>query len=100
MILGYLILSLLFATLGNICVKLSSGFRRFLPSTASFGFIGLCLYFLTLSVETLEIWIAYAVWSGVSIAATTLFGIFLFNEEASRKKFISIGLIIIGVIIL
>jgi small multidrug resistance pump len=97
---GYLLVSLILATLGNICVKLSAGFRRIFPSAASFVLIGLCLYFLTLSVKTIEIGIAYALWSGVSIAATTLAGILLFNEKASKRKFLSIGLIIAGVLIL
>ncbi|WP_431803649.1 DMT family transporter [Halobacillus andaensis] len=96
----YLVLSLLFATLGNICVKLSSGFRQWLPSVASFVLIGCCLYFLKLSVRSIEIGVAYAIWSGVSIAATTLFGILLFKEKTRKRKFIFIGLIIIGVVIL
>ncbi|MGR3762864.1 DMT family transporter [Rossellomorea sp. NS-SX7] len=97
---GYLILSLIFAAIGNICVKLSSGFHRWLPSTAAFVLIGACLYFLTLSVQTMEVGVAYAIWSGVSIAATTLFGIFFFKEKADVRKFIFVGLIILGVLVL
>ncbi|MBN9654082.1 multidrug efflux SMR transporter [Halobacillus sp. GSS1] len=97
---GYLILSLVFATIGNISVKLSSGFKRIIPSITAFVFIGACLYFLTLSVQTIEVGIAYAIWSGVSIMATTIFGILLFNEKASRRKFLFIILIILGVMII
>ncbi|QST01019.1 multidrug efflux SMR transporter [Pontibacillus sp. ALD_SL1] len=97
---GYLVLSLVLATMGNISVKLSSGFQRLFPSVTSFVFIGACLYFLTMSVQTIEVGVAYAIWGGASIVATTLFGILLFNERASGKKFIFISFIVLGIVII
>ena len=97
---GYLVLSLVLATIANISVKFSSGFERLFPSITSFLFFGACLYFLTISVQTIEVGIAYAIWGGVSIMATTLFGILLFNERASSKKFLFISFIILGIIII
>ncbi|MEL3971056.1 multidrug efflux SMR transporter [Rossellomorea oryzaecorticis] len=97
---GYLVLSLVFATIANISVKFSSGFERLFPSIISFIFFVACLYFLTMSVQTIEVGIAYAIWGGVSIMATTIFGILLFNEKASRKKFLYISFIILGIMII
>ncbi|MCA1055852.1 multidrug efflux SMR transporter [Rossellomorea aquimaris] len=97
---GYLFLSLVLAAAGNLSVKLSEGFRKRLYSVASFVLIGLCLYFLSLSVRTMEIGIAYAIWSGSSIAITALFGLLFFNEKANPAKFIYIGFVIVGIVIL
>lgn len=97
---GYLILSLILTTIANISVKLSSGFQRVIPSITSFVFFGACLYFLTMSVQTIEVGIAYAIWGGASIMATTLFGILLFNEKASGEKFIFISFIVLGIVII
>ena len=97
---GFLLLSLLFSIAGSISVKQSAGFQKIIPGITSFIFFGLCIYFLTLAVETVEIGIAYAIWSGVSIAGTTFAGILLFNEKASKRKFLSIALIVVGVVIL
>ncbi|MCA1011561.1 DMT family transporter [Halobacillus halophilus] len=97
---GYLIAALILAALGQVTVKLSLGFKRLLPSILSFALFGLCIYFLTLSVQYIEVGIAYAVWSGVSIAATTLLGILFFNEKITRRKLISTLLILVGVVIL
>ncbi|MFG6115829.1 DMT family transporter [Halobacillus sp. MO56] len=94
----YLIISLIFSTIGNISVKLSEGFTRKLPSIGVFVFFTLCIYYLTLSIQYLEISIVYAIWSGVSVAATTLMGILIFRESANARKIISILLIIIGVV--
>ncbi|MGB8001279.1 MAG: multidrug efflux SMR transporter [Anaerobacillus sp.] len=96
----YLSLSLIFSIIGSIAVKQSAGFKRRFPSISAFFLFGLCIYFLTLSVQTIEIGFAYAIWSGGSIAGTTVAGIILFNEKATKRKFLSITLIIIGVVIL
>lgn len=96
----FLILALAFSIIGSIAVKLSAGFTRKIPGIASFVLFGLCIYFLTLSVQSIEIGLAYAIWSGGSIAGTTIAGLILFNEKATRRKFLSIALIIIGVVIL
>ncbi len=96
----YLILALLFSILGSIAVKQSAGFKRKLPGISAFFLFGLCIYFLTLSVQTIEIGLAYAIWSGGSIAGTTVAGILLFNEKTTKRKMISITLIMIGVVLL
>ncbi|WLR52044.1 SMR family transporter [Bacillus tianshenii] len=83
---SYFILALLLASLGNISVKLSCGFQRILPSISVFVLFGCCIYFLTLSVQFIEIGVAYAVWSGVSIAATTVAGILFFSRRGRQEE--------------
>ena len=95
----FLLISLLFAVAGNTSVKLSKGFQEWLASVSSFLLYGVCLYFLTLSVRYMDISIAYAIWSGVTIASTTLIGILFFQETISKGKIVSVVLIIMGVII-
>ena len=95
----FLLISLLFAVAGNTSVKLSKGFQKRLASVTSFLLYGVCLYFLTLSVQYMDISIAYAIWSGVTIASTTLIGILFFQETKSKRKIASVVLIIVGVII-
>ncbi|MDX8342355.1 DMT family transporter [Rossellomorea sp. YZS02] len=95
----FLLISLLFAVAGNTSVKLSKGFQKRMASIASFLLYGVCLYFLTLSVRYMAISIAYAIWSGVTIASTTLIGVLFFQEKISKGKIGSIVLIIVGVII-
>lgn len=96
----YLILALTFSIIGSIAVKRSAGFTKKIPGISAFFLFGLCIYFLTLSVQFIEIGLAYAIWSGGSIAGTTIAGLILFNEKATRRKFISIVLIMVGVVLL
>ncbi|KAB8135751.1 multidrug efflux SMR transporter [Gracilibacillus oryzae] len=99
---GYLFLtiSLVFAVIGNMSVKLSQGFQRRLPSVGVFLFYGFCIYFLTLSIQHIEVSVAYAIWSGVTIMATTVIGILFFNEKINMRKLSSIVIILVGVLVL
>jgi small multidrug resistance pump len=94
----YLILAILFEVSGTTSMKLSEGFTKFWPSVLLFVFYALSFTSLTYALKTLEVSVTYAVWSGLGTIVITLIGIFWFNESASTIKFISIALIIIGVI--
>ncbi|PTL39052.1 DMT family transporter [Alkalicoccus saliphilus] len=96
----YLVVSLVFAILGNVAVKLSRGFEKKIASVLAFALFSICFYLLTMSLQYIDISVAYATWAGVSIAATTIIGILLFNERADMKKNLSILLILAGVVLL
>jgi small multidrug resistance pump len=53
---------------------------------------------LTLALKKIEVSVAYAVWSGAGTALIAAIGILYFNETASLLKFISMLLIILGVV--
>ena len=60
----------------------------------------LAFYFLSLTLDTIPIGIAYAIWSGVGVASITLVSVFAFDQKIDLSAVIAIGLIIIGVIVL
>ena len=60
----------------------------------------LAFYFLSLTLDTIPIGIAYAIWSGVGVASITLVSIFAFDQKIDLSAVIGIGLIITGVIVL
>lgn len=94
----YLILAILFEVAGTASMKLSYGFTKPLPSILMFIFYILSLISLTLTLKTIDVSIAYAVWSGLGTALIALIGIFWFKEPFTTIKVISIFLIIIGVV--
>lgn len=96
----YLVISLVFNVAGQLSVKLSYGFTNRMHSVNAFLSFGLSIYFLTLSVQFLELGIVYAIWSGLSIVSTSILGCLFFNESKNKSKFASISLVIFGVIIL
>ncbi|MBO1351404.1 MAG: hypothetical protein EBE86_030385 [Hormoscilla sp. GUM202] len=48
-------------------------------------------------MKTIDISVAYAVWSGLGTTAVVIIGIVKFNESISIKTVISIGMIITGI---
>jgi small multidrug resistance pump len=94
----YLVAAVIFEVLGTTCMKLSQGFTQVIPAVFIFIFYGLCLTFLTLSLKTIEVSVAYSFWAGLGTTLIALIGIIWFRESITTMKLISIFLIVIGVI--
>lgn len=94
----YLLLAILAEVTGTICVKLSQGFTRLVPSVLIFVFYGLSLGFLGLALKKVDLSIAYAVWSGLGIAFIASVGILYFREPMTIMKMGSLALIVAGVV--
>lgn len=93
-----LILAILFEVAGTTMMKLSEGFTKPLYSIAIFIFYLGSLTFLTLTLKFFEISVVYAVWSGIGIAVLSIIGLIYFGEKMDIVKFISLILVIIGVV--
>lgn len=61
---------------------------------------GIDLVALSISLRDLDMGVVYAIWTGLSTTFLALVSFFLFNEPAKLLKIISIGLIIVGTIML
>jgi len=83
---------------GTTSMKLSEGFTKLVPSVLLFVFYAASFVALTLALKKIEVSVAYAVWSGVGTALIAAIGILYFREAATVLKFISILLIIVGVV--
>ncbi len=62
--------------------------------TGGFAFSYLLLY---MALDFLDMSIAYAVWMGLGTAGAVIVNMIFFGESRSRRRIISVGLIIIGV---
>jgi len=94
----YLIAAILFEVAGTTSMKLSDGFTKTIPSVLIFVCYGICFSFQTLSLKNIEASIAYSVWSGLGTILIASVGVILFRESMTIVKFLSIALIIVGVI--
>ena len=95
---AYLVVAILFEVSGTTSMKLSRGFAEFWPSVAIFGFYGLSIVFLTLSIHRIDISIAYAIWSALGTAIVATIGVLWFGEAVTTWKVIFLGVIVVGVI--
>ena len=88
----------LFETGFAVLLKLSHNFTQLWP-TAGFAACALISFgLLTMALRNLEVGPAYAVWTGLGAAGTTVVGMWALGESVSPLKLVSIGLILAGVI--
>ena len=95
-----LFIAILSETIATTALKASEGFTVLLPSIIVV--IGYCLsfYFLSLTLRTIPVGIAYAVWSGVGVALVTLFGVLVYDQRLDFSALVGISLIMLGVVVL
>lgn len=97
---AFLAVAILAEVIGTSFLKASEGFTRFWPSLAVAGGYGAAFYFLSLTLRSIPVGVAYAVWSGVGIVLITLAGWLFFGQRLDLAALAGMGLIVLGVFIL
>ncbi|SOD99134.1 DMT family transporter [Caenispirillum bisanense] len=87
-----------FEVAGTTSMKLSEGFTRLWPSVALFVCYAAAFALLTLTLRTMGVGLAYAIWSGVGTVATAIIGYMIFQEPMGPMKIACIGLVTVGVV--
>ena len=96
----YLGLAIASEVMATASLKASEGFTKLVPSVVVFVGYMAAFYFLSLTLEDIPIGVAYAVWSGVGVAAITLISVFYMDQKIDLAGVVGIGLIVAGVIVL
>ncbi len=81
-----------------IGLKYTDGFTRLVPSVLTLVSMLGSVVLLGLSLKTLQVGTAYAVWTGIGTVGTALLGIWLLGEPATAIRLGCIGLIVAGII--
>lgn len=81
-------------------LKSSEGFSRLWPSLLVVAGYGLAFVFLALTLKTIPIGVAYAVWAGMGIVLIAVVGVVLFGQKLDAPAIVGMGLIIAGVVVM
>ena len=92
--------AVVFEVIGSTALKASQGFSKLLPSLVVVLGYGLAFYFLSLSLKTIPLNIAYAIWSGLGTALIALLGWWVLKEPMNGAIALGILLIIAGAVVL
>ena len=95
----YLALAITFEVIGTSALKASETFTRLVPSLITLAAYCASFLFLALSLRTLPIGIAYAMWAGLGIVLIALIGWLWFSQPLDGPALIGLALIIGGVIV-
>ena len=80
-------------------LKASEDFTRILPSVFVVVGYGIAFYFLSLTLKTIPVGIAYAIWSGIGIVLVSAIGWVLYGQKLDLMAIIGLSLIIAGVLV-
>lgn len=93
-----LILAGLLETGWAVGLKYSEGFTKPVPSVLTILGMILSFYCLSLSLKSLPLGTAYAIWTGIGTVGTVILGIFLFKESMDIRRLICVLFILIGIV--
>ena len=96
----FLCVAIIAEVIATSALKSSEGFSKPIASViVVLGFI-IAFYCLSLTLKTIPVGIAYAIWSGVGIVLVTIIAWIVFDQKLDVWGIIGIALIMSGVLVL
>jgi small multidrug resistance pump len=95
-----LIAAILCEVVATSALKAAEGFTRLWPSVIVTVGYGLAFYFLSLTLRTIPVGIAYAIWSGIGIVLIAVIGWIVYRQSLDGPAVTGIALILAGVLVI
>ena len=96
----YLTLAIVSEVIATSSLKTVDGFTNWAPSFLVIVGYASSFYFLSPSLNSIPLGVAYAIWSGVGIAFISIIAWIYYHQSLNFAGFIGISFIITGVIVL
>ena len=96
----YLFVAIIAEVAGTSALKSAEGFTRLVPSCIVVVGYATAFYFLSLTLKTIPVGVAYAIWSGAGTALVTLVAWLFMGQKLDVAAGVGILLIIAGVLVL
>ena len=96
----YLALAIVSEVIGTSALKASEEFTRVVPSVIVAAGYTSAFFFLTLTLRTIPLGVAYALWSGCGIVLICGLSWVLFKQSLDGPALLGIGLIAAGVAVI
>jgi len=96
----YLAIAIVSEVVGTAALKASEEFTRLWPSLIVLVGYASAFYFLTLTLRTIPVGIAYAVWAGVGIVLICVVSWILYKQTLDMPAIIGVALIAAGVVLI
>lgn len=81
-----------------VAMPRTNGFTKLYPSLFCLAFIVASMYLLSLSVRTIPVGTAYAVWVGVGAVGTAIYGMAFLGEDKGTLRLLCLFLIAAGIV--
>ena len=95
-----LFISIVAEVIGTSALKASAGFTRLWPSIVVVAGYATAFYCLSLTLKTIPVGMAYAIWSGAGIVLVSLIAWLVFKQSLDLPAIVGMGLIVAGVLVI
>ncbi|WP_392564152.1 SMR family transporter [Orbus wheelerorum] len=95
-----LFLAIICEVIATSALKLSNGFTQLMPTIIAIIGYSASFYLLSLTLRTIPVGIAYAIWSGIGIILISIIAWLFFMQALDLAALIGMGFIMFGVIII
>ena len=95
-----LFLAIVAEVIATSALKASENFTRLIPSLLVVAGYGIAFTCLSMTLKTLPLGVAYAIWSGVGTALVAVLGWLVYRQQLDLPAIAGISLIIIGTLVL
>ncbi|MCB5175483.1 DMT family transporter [Microvirga lenta] len=96
----YLFAAIICEVIATSALKAAEGFTRLGPSVIVILGYGLAFYCLSLTLRTIPVGIAYALWSGIGIVLIALAGWVFYRQPLDGPAILGMALIVAGVLVI
>ncbi|WP_105901479.1 DMT family transporter [Vibrio gangliei] len=96
----FLAVSIVSEVVATSAMKSSYGFTKLVPSLIVVTGYAVAFYFLSLTLKTIPVGIAYAIWAGLGIVLIGVIGWIFHGQKLDLPAVLGMGLILLGVIII
>ncbi len=96
----YLGIAIVVEIIATSALKATNEFTRLIPTLLVIAGYIISFYCLSLALRTFPVGVAYAIWTGIGVAAVTVIASFVYKEMMDPAAIIGITLIVAGVVVI
>ncbi|CAN7527643.1 DMT family transporter [Rhizobium leguminosarum] len=96
---GLLFAAIVLEVIGTTALQLSQQFTRIGPTALVVACYAAAFYCLSLTLKSIPVGIAYAIWSALGIVLISSVGLVFFKQRLDLPAIVGLGLIITGVVV-
>jgi small multidrug resistance pump len=96
---GLLFAAIVLEVIGTTALQLSQQFTRIGPTVLVVACYAAAFYCLSLTLKSIPVGIAYAIWSALGIVLISSVGLVFFKQRLDLPAIAGLGLIITGVVV-
>lgn len=97
---AYLAVAIIAEVIATSALKAANGFTVLIPSIITVTGYVIAFFFLSLTLKTMPVGVAYAIWSGLGIVAVSVIAFVLYKQVLDLPAMLGMGLILAGVLVI